>query len=92
MTEEKRPYWGYRAVLKYGKVGSIDGVPSIGEDYLVLEEVHYNESDEPERRDGGRHFQVTAEEGVEGMIELLKTAIRHLEERGVLVDPWPDAT
>lgn len=83
-------YWGYRPVLKKGRDVIINGVTFPGEDYLVLGEVHYDENDTPVCWDGGRHFQIGAEEGVEGMISLLETAIRHLKERGVLEDPWSE--
>lgn len=88
MSEEKKPYWGYRAVFRKGYDTAIGDVTIPAEDTLVLEEVHYDENDVPYASDGGRHIQVTAEEGVEGMIAQLETAIRHLRERGIFEAPW----
>jgi len=87
---EKKNYWGYRAVLNKGKPVKIGDVEFEGEDYLVLEEIHYSPDDVPECGDGGRAFQVCAEEGLEGMIAQLEMTIRHLKERGILTDFRPE--
>ncbi len=79
----KKTYWGYRALLKHSPEKVFGGIIFPGEDYLVLVETHY-EDDKPVAHDDGQHIQVSAEEGVEGMISLLETAIRHLRERGVI--------
>lgn len=88
-NKKRENNWGYRPVLKKGKPYQIGTMTGVSEDYLVLEEVYY-ENDIPIARDGGRAFTVLAEEGIEGMIASLEMAIRHIRERGILIDPWPE--
>ena len=80
---ETKKHWNYRAVLNKGQDVKIRDLEIKGEDYLTLEEVHY-EDDIPVAGNGGQRFLVDANEGVEALIWQLENAIKDLKKYPVM--------